>query len=310
LGRNKNNDMAKPRNAISIFILLTIATLYVYKQKNTTSYQENNIKNKFEKRINLSLPWIFAITPTYTRYTQKADLIRLSQTLMHVTNLHWILVEDSNNRTDLVCKLLLKSGLTFTHLNIPTPSYMKLDPAKKHYKPHRGLEQRNVALKWIRENVNITKTKGAVYFMDDDNTYHIKLFDEIRKINHVGIWPVGLTGKLRFAGPICSKEKVTGFRAVFAPNRLFPIDMAGFAISLRLLVKEKPDVIFESTWNIGWLETTFLKHLTSVDQLEALANDCTEILVWHTKTELPIVLLAKEQQFIEQGLPSDPNIEV
>jgi len=228
---------------------------------------------------------------------------------MHVTNLHWILVEDSNNRTDLVSKLLSESGLTFTHLNITTPPEMKRKRGEKRYKKHRGVLQRNLALKWIRNNVNILKTKGAVYFMDDDNTYHVKLFDEIRKVNHVGIWPVGLVGGIRYEGPICSNGKVIGFRTGVAPNRSFPTDMAGFAISLKVLVKEKPDVIYESTAPHGRLEPTFLDHLTTVAQLEPLANNCTKVLVWHTRTETPTVHWVGERQLNEKW-KLDPNIEV
>jgi len=146
--------------------------------------------------------------------------------------------------------------------------------------------------------------------MDDDNTYHIKLFDEIRKVNHVGIWPVGLVGGLRYEGPICSKGKVTGFRAHFAPWRSFPIDMAGFAINLRVLVKEKPEAVYESEAKSGYLEPTFLEHLTTVDQLEPLANNCTKVLVWHTKTQLPTIIWESEKRLVKNGRPSDAYIEV
>ena len=67
-------------------------------------------------------PPIYMVTPTYTRWTQKADLTRLAQTLMHVPNLHWILVEDSEEKTKLVTNFLLrhKNDLKSTHLNIRT----------------------------------------------------------------------------------------------------------------------------------------------------------------------------------------------
>jgi len=306
--------MSIHKYCILLLILLTIAAIYVCNKKIICSRHESNIKPGYidkQQRIkmDISLPWIFAITPTNTRYTQKADLVRLSQTLMHVSNLHWILVEDSNNRTDLVSKLLSESGLTFTHLNIATPPEMKLKPREQRSKKHRGVLQRNIALKWIRNNVNILKTKGAVYFMDDDNTYHIKLFDEIRKVNRVGVWPVAFVGRVRFAAPKCSKGKVIGFHVKWGADRSFPIDMAGFAIGLRLLVKEKPEVIFESTALKGHLEPTFLEHLTTVDQLEPLANNCTKVLVWHTRTTNPEANVRGENEMIRMGRPSDPNIE-
>ena len=46
-----------------------------------------------------SVPHIIMITPTYTRWTQKADLTRLYQTLLHVNELTWIVVEDSDSKT-------------------------------------------------------------------------------------------------------------------------------------------------------------------------------------------------------------------
>ena len=130
-------------------------------------------------KLDPKVPWIFAITPTYARFTQKADLVRLAQTLMHVTNLHWIIVEDSTYRTDLISRLLHETGLSFTHLNFRTPAEMQRKRGETRRKHHRGVGQRNSAITWLRENVDPDKTPGAVYFMDDDNTYHFRIFDEV-----------------------------------------------------------------------------------------------------------------------------------
>lgn len=130
-------------------------------------------------KLDPNIPWVFAITPTYARFTQKADLVRLSNTLLHVTNLHWILVEDHTFRTDLVSKLLHETGLSFTHLNYRTPTDMQRKRGEPRRKHHRGVGQRNLGLQWLRENIDPEKTPGAVYFMDDDNTYHTQIFDEV-----------------------------------------------------------------------------------------------------------------------------------
>ena len=66
------------------------------------------------------VPTIHMIMPTYSRWTQKADLTRLCQTLMHVKNLNWILVEDSDERTGLVTRFLKRCRVKSTHLNIRT----------------------------------------------------------------------------------------------------------------------------------------------------------------------------------------------
>jgi galactosylgalactosylxylosylprotein 3-beta-glucuronosyltransferase 3 len=40
------------------------------------------------------------------------------------------------------------------------------------------------------------RQRGVVYFGDDDNTYDLRLFDEIRNVSNVGVWPVGLVDEL------------------------------------------------------------------------------------------------------------------
>lgn len=43
----------------------------------------------------------------------------------------------------------------------------------------RGVIQRNLALDWIRNNLNSESNKGVVYFADDDNAYSLELFQEV-----------------------------------------------------------------------------------------------------------------------------------
>ncbi len=74
-----------------------------------------------------TVPTIIMITPTYTRWTQKADLTRLCHTLMHVDDLLWIVVEDSNNKTDSIEKLLVKCKVNYVHLNIRTARDLQLE---------------------------------------------------------------------------------------------------------------------------------------------------------------------------------------
>ena len=113
------------------------------------------------------LPYIYVITPTYSRLVQKAELTRLSQTLRLVPNVHWILVEDSERKTQLVTNFLKECNLSYTHLNV-------FKAGAPYYE--RGVAQRNAGLKWIRKHV---KTDGVVYFADDDNTYDVRIFEEV-----------------------------------------------------------------------------------------------------------------------------------
>ena len=49
---------------------------------------------------------IFAITPTYSRLTQKVDLTSLCHTIQHVPDFIWIVIEDSRKKSKLVKNLL------------------------------------------------------------------------------------------------------------------------------------------------------------------------------------------------------------
>ena len=96
------------------------------------------------------LPIIYFVTPTYSRREQIAELTRLSQTLLHVKNLVWIVAEDSESCSNLVEGILSRSGIPFVHLVSPMPKIYK----KEYYKP-RGVSSRNAALEWIEQHANL-----------------------------------------------------------------------------------------------------------------------------------------------------------
>ena len=127
------------------------------------------------------LPIIYIITPTYARLEQKAELTRLSQTLMLVKNIHWIVVEDAYSKTSLVSNLLQQTGLNYTHLYVATPNDVKMTSKDPNWLKPRGVLQRNEALSWLRIHTSPQKQLGVVYFADDDNTYSLGLFDEVGK---------------------------------------------------------------------------------------------------------------------------------
>uniref|UniRef100_A0A674MEW5 Galactosylgalactosylxylosylprotein 3-beta-glucuronosyltransferase n=1 Tax=Takifugu rubripes TaxID=31033 RepID=A0A674MEW5_TAKRU len=229
-----------------------------------------------------SLPTIFVITPTYARLVQKAELTRLSQTFLHVPQLHWIVVEDSPHKTPLVTDFLMKSGLTYTHLHVPTAKDRKLQEDDPSWLKPRGVEQRNEGLRWLREDRRPQpgegRQRGVVYFADDDNTYSLQIFEEVVRFH-------------------------TGWR----PSRPFPMDMAGFAVSLKLVLAN-PDACFDGEAPMGFLESSFLKGLVTMDELEPKADNCSKVLVWHTRTEKP--KMKREEALQAQGLGSDPTVEV
>ncbi|KAK3595548.1 hypothetical protein CHS0354_021656 [Potamilus streckersoni] len=279
------------------------------KQQDKLLKDLENEKQKHANPDTSNLPNIYVITPTYARLEQKAELTRLSYTLQHVINLHWILVEDSYTKTPLVTRFLQKSRLSYTHLNVPTPEEYKLSDTDPNWLKPRGVLQRNAGLKWLRDNFNPSSGKGVVYFADDDNTYDLHLFEEMRFTRKVTVWPVGLVGSLRYEKPIVQDGKVTGWYTFWRPERTFAMDMAGFAINANLLL-EQSEAKFSLHVKRGGLESEFLTSLgVTLDDLEPKANGCTKILVWHTRTEKSS-LKNEEKMVRKYGKGSDPMIEV
>lgn len=246
------------------------------------------------------LPVIYVITPTYARPVQEAELTRLSHTFRLVPHLHWIVVEDSSNRTALVSGFLARCGVSYTHLYAATPADRKLRPDDPSWLLPKGVLQRNEGLHWLRTNAERLGTSGVVYFADDDNTYDLRLFDEMRKTIKVSVWPVGLVGGLMVERPIVEDGHVVGWNAAWKPNRRYPLDMAGFAVSLRLLL-DHPSAHFRLQLPRGQQESFLLARLLSgLEELEPRARNCTLVLVWHTRTEKP--KLDQEQRLVNKRL--------
>lgn len=65
----------------------------------------------------------------------------------------------------------------------------------------RGVANRRAALNWIKNN---NKRSGVLYFGDDDNTFDLRLFNEIRYTKHVSMFPVGLIGQFAVSAPVVS----------------------------------------------------------------------------------------------------------
>ena len=59
------------------------------------------------------------------------------------------------------------------------------------------------------------------------------------------MWPVGLSGGLKFEGPSCKDGSVTGWYAMWDKSRQFQVDMAGIISTciIMYLVKRNPQFI-------------------------------------------------------------------
>lgn len=178
----------------------------------------------------------------------------------------------------------------------------------KKAKP-RGVSNRNRALLWLRENA----TDGVFYFADDDNTYDINIFEQVKSLcksrsllcissheyvfaffqmrytKKVSMWPVGLVTKLGVSSPIVKGGNIEGFYDGWIGGRKYPVDMAGFAVSVKFL-HERPQA--KMPYKPGYEEDGFLKSLAPLDNadIQLLANNCSEV-----SNEISI-LFAKKQK--------------
>ncbi|XP_052864689.1 galactosylgalactosylxylosylprotein 3-beta-glucuronosyltransferase P [Anopheles cruzii] len=219
------------------------------------------------------LPPLYIITPTYRRPEQIPELTRLGYTLKHVQNVLWIVVEDADSCTETVARLLDEIGVPYVQLAASMPSQYR-----KHKVKPRGVSNRNRALQWIRANA----TEGILYFADDDNTYNLKLFEQLRRVRKVAMFPVGLISKFQVSSPIVKNGTITGFYDGWLGGRKYALDMAGFAVSVKFLhSRPKAQMPFKP----GYEEDGFLRSLEPLElkEVDLLASNCTEILTWHTQ---------------------------
>ncbi|XP_064402296.1 galactosylgalactosylxylosylprotein 3-beta-glucuronosyltransferase 2-like isoform X2 [Halichondria panicea] len=155
-------------------------------------------------------PTIFAITHTRKRLTQLLDLTSLCQSLMNVENMEWIVVENTFKKTALVSDLLNSCKVNSVHLLSTKYSMLTKTNGTDTNIPsekiglQRGAKEKNTGLEWIRKWCQKPENcSGLVYFLDDESKYDLRLFKEMRKIQHVGVWPVGFAGQSKFQGPVC-----------------------------------------------------------------------------------------------------------
>ncbi|XP_037091902.1 uncharacterized protein LOC119112041 isoform X2 [Pollicipes pollicipes] len=228
-----------------------------------------------------ALQRVYVITPTYPRAVQVPEMTRLAQTLMLTSNVFWVVTEDAPVLTPAITEILQRSGLPHVHL-------LGLKPEKYSRKDFkgpvpRGVSNRMAAIEWLRKNAE----RGVFYFADDDNTYDYRLFEELAKTKRASAFPVGLVTQFGLSTPVVENGVLTGFYDGWTGGRTFPMDMAGFAVSVEVLLQHPKAAM---PFKAGYEEDGFLKSLgLKKEDLEPLADNCTKIMVWHTQTKQPRV---------------------
>lgn len=99
----------------------------------------------------------------------------------------------------------------------------------------------------------------------------------MRLIKKISVWPCAHVGGSYYERPICVNNTVDSFFAPYNPKRMFPFDMASFAVNIQLL-KESPKASFPF-YSKGNFEGEFLKYLVKVNELEATESNCSKVRV-------------------------------
>lgn len=193
--------------------------------------------------------------------------------------MHWVVIEDAYEDSEFISELLTRLPFPSTHL-----------VAKKTEEERRvgtrGCTQRNIGLRWIlTEDIE----DGVMYFADDDNAYDIRVFDELRQSTKIGLVPTGHLARTGLSSPIVRNGAVTGYLDVWPGKRKWPVEMASLGINIRFW-RSRGAPQFTPTKK-GFAETMFLEDMNvTYADLQPLAKNCTEFLVWHTNTKQVKVL--------------------
>ncbi|CAH9074242.1 unnamed protein product [Cuscuta europaea] len=174
---------------------------------------------------------LIVVTPTEPRPFQAYYLNHIAHTLKRVPPpLLWIVVE-MNSQSLETADLLRTTGVMYRHLvcnNNKNVTEIKRD---------KLVHMRNAALSHIEAH----RLDGIVYFADDDKTYSLQLFQEIRDIRRVGAWPVPRMAENKkhviWEGPICKGKKVLGWHTDDRRKRIrrFQAQVSGFAFNSTIL---------------------------------------------------------------------------
>ncbi|KAL6614746.1 hypothetical protein ACP70R_037016 [Stipagrostis hirtigluma subsp. patula] len=231
---------------------------------------------------------LIVVTATSVRPHQAYYLNRLAHVLRNVPPpLLWIVAEWPYQSRE-TAEILRSSGVMYRHLicNRNTTNTRKIIVCQK-----------NNAIFHIKKH----RLDGIVHFADEERTYSVDLFEEMRKIRRFGTWPVAVHVEAKYRvvleGPLCRGNQVTGWHTNQRRGvaRRFPIGFSGFAFNSTILWDPQrwnsptlESIILHSGGRGGLQESRFIEKLVEDEsQMEGLADNCTRILVWNFDLEPP-----------------------
>lgn len=190
---------------------------------------------------------LILVTCTYNRQL-RIDFMRrhIRSFISRIDNYTWIVVEDGDT-PDPELETVLAGWNTV---------YLQVGPTRD-----KGNIQRNLALEYIRDH----RLDGIVYSLDDDNLAYPALADELRKINKLGVVPIGNLGPDHVERPVIRSGRLDRWNSGWA-DRKYPIDMGAFGFDSRLIL-DRPSPIWDHKGFAG--ETEFIDTLiASVDEID------------------------------------------
>jgi hypothetical protein len=232
----------------------------------TTDFPNHWFINKKQKSNDSD--HLILITCTYNHTNRIAYFRYLIKNIFtKINNYTWIIIEDGITTNDYLDRILKESGVNYKYL---------------HYGPTKsgGNAQRNFALEYIHD-CNID---GIIYNLDDDNLYDLKLFNEIRKIKNISIFPVHGWNRDKNNPEKPILDNNNNFKSWnSAWQRKYSTDMGGFAFRSSLLKNLKKP--FWTYADHGGGESEFIDRLVKkVDDIEFnLCNNCNNCYVSHNE---------------------------
>jgi hypothetical protein len=245
---------------------------------------------------------IVIITPTYERPSNKAppqaNMLLAMRNMLCSSRGHqflWVLVMGHEDYTHVdPSRRIPKCSRRHTSV-VHNVTVVSEAAGVHHRNKHRGVDQRNAGLAFIRDadrfaaalrdagfdNVDANTVDPVVYFGDDDNEYDPLLWDEMVEIKKLGAWPVGFPFAMApYYVETVSVDprtgKVRGYNSLYCDRRLYNMDMASFATRLSYT----KGAVFKQSSRPGHIEDDFLQMVMGqggADTMEILAGGCYKL---------------------------------
>ncbi|XP_057471399.1 beta-1,4-xylosyltransferase IRX9-like [Actinidia eriantha] len=242
---------------------------------------------------------IIFVTPTSTKDRFRGvSLRRLANTLRLVPPpLLWVVVEQKSDSSE-VSQILRKTGIMYRHL-VFKENFTDFEVEMNH--------QRNLALKHIEHH----RLSGIAHFAGLSNFYDLSFFDEIRRIEVFGTWPMALLSpnskRVIIEGPVCDSSEVVGWHLKKMSNltdtKMSPVHISSFAFNSSILWDPERWGRLSSVQDTTQYAINFVKKEVLEEETKLIgipAEGCSKIMLWNlhnpTAKNLPPVTLPDGSQ--------------